>query len=281
MALVFYFLGFLTAACAPSDDHSVFQPESRGGPGLSEDYDSRPAGGCMKDGPCRATCNDIFQSRKLKRNCEKLSVSTVEQMKGVLKILERPDTDKLGSLNLETLKQLLDISPKPLEKTVREMTSRERKAFLVWLAENPEPAKRVSEADGDFKIKEALFGTAGASIVPALKESLAGGDTFVETALNEKNEIVLKWLHDFFGSRCAGKDHDRCVFRNYYCGIVSSLRGSKKPEKRYFDYDFFVETLDAVLENHRPASAPEWWEEEDMEIKYLEDSWTAVCAVRF
>ena len=279
MTVVFCLIIFLTAACAPADPPSTFQSESSGNAGLSEDaerYDRQ----CVEDNPCREICNELFPSRKPKENCVERPISIVEQIKEVVKVLERPNADKLKTLNLESLKQLLDIDPKPLETAINQMIPKENKIFLIWLAENKEAAKLISNADSDFKLLEGLLGTTQETVVSALKKSIAKKDTFVEAALNKGNDITLKWLHNFFGSRCQGEDYDRCIFKNYYCGIMSSLRGSRKPEKRYFEYEFFTETLDAVLENHRPPSPPRWWEE-DMKTNYLDDSWTSVCAVDF
>ena len=279
-SLLYGLMIFVTmTACAPSDSPSVFHSGSSGDsglPGNSGGYEDQ----CAEDNQCKEICNELFPSRKPKENCVELPGSTVEQMKEVFKILERPAREKLETLSFESLKQLLDISLKPLETAIDRMIPKDQKTFLVWLAENPETAKLISNADSDFKVMEGLLGTTKAVIVAALKKAIAKKDTFVEVALTESNEAALKWLHEFFGSRCNGKDYDKCIFKDYYCSIVSSLRGTRKPEKRYFGYEFFTKTLDAVLENHRPAAAPDWWEE-DMKTKYLDDSWTSVCSVNF
>ena len=60
-----------------------------------------------------------------------------------------------------------------------------------------------------------------------------------------------------------------------------ALSLNEEKEEEYFDYDFFRDTLDVVLEDHRPKNAPDWWEEEA--DSWDLDTWSSrannVCAV--
>ena len=275
---LFYLIISLTTACfqhvpaptPPDDDDRPRRPTD------PRKYDDDRTGECAEDKDCREMCDDIFQSRKPKEECEEFSISAVEEMNEIFEVLEKPTLSDLESLNFGVLEMMIDISPKPVETTVSRMNPTEKKKFLVWLAEDSEAAKLISGADDDFKIMDELFGTTNTAIVSELKRSIDSGDTFVEIALEEENETAVEWLHEFFGNKCNSRDYEQCIFKDYYCGIYTSFSPSQHTDEKYFDYDFFIDALDEVLESHRPSSPPHWWDE-GIDSDDLNDSWTDIC----
>ena len=218
---------------------------------------SRGAGECDRHRRCEEICDNIFKSLSHKEDCEELSIADVEAMEEVFKILEDPDTDDLESLDLRDLEMLLNISPNPMEIAIGRMSQTEKQKFLVWLALNLEATDLIEAAEVDYEIMKELFGSIKGVIVNDLNSNIGGGDTFIEVALEAKNEVALEWIHDFFGSMCSDESNEkRCIFEDFYCGL--SLNGDA--EEEYFDYEFFEELLNEILVYERKSSdAPPWW----------------------
>ena len=231
----------------------------------------RRTGECGKDRKCQDICDDIFRSRRDREECEELSIADAKRMEHIFKVLEDPDTDDLAELDTEDLEFLFDISSGPLEKAVDKMSQSEKKKFLIWMAETPDIAQVIEDAEDDFAILKELFGTTMSRIIEELNKNLKSGDTFVEFVLEEGNDVVLEWLDDFFGDQCDNdNNYERCVFEDYYC----NLKLSDDAEDEYLDYDFFEGLLDEILSEERKTSGvPAWWRT-DTEAKDLE-TWRA------
>ncbi|MCY4512363.1 MAG: hypothetical protein OXB86_01595, partial [Bdellovibrionales bacterium] len=242
----------LTTACTQPTP-STPPDKSDQPPKDTRKYDSKRTGECDRDDDCQKICQDIFQGRKAKEACKEFSISAVEDMNQVFKVLEKPEINKLEALNFQVLELMLDISSEPLETAASRMNPTEKKRFLVWLAEDFTAARLISEADSDFKVMDRLLGTTQATIVSEVKRSIDSGDNFVEIALAFENAVALEWLHNFFGNQCDGRDYERCIFKDYYCGIYTSFSASQNTADKYFDHEFFTKALDEVLASHRPS----------------------------
>ena len=251
---------FLIAACiqptTPPPRPDPEKPPTRQ-PRNPNRYDDRRTGECGQERNCEEICDDIFRARKDREDCEEFSVADVEDMEDVFETLEDPDADDLEDLDLQVLDMLLDISSDPLETAISRMSQTEKKKFLVWMAEDPEAAQLIENAEDDFNIMEELFGTSKTNILNELNKNIDSGDTFVEIALAEGNDVVLEWIHDFFGHKCENdNEYERCLFKDYYCG----LQLATEAEEEYFDQDFFDDLLNEILEEERkPSGAPSWW----------------------
>ena len=248
----------------------------------------RRTGECGENKQCEDICDDIFRSRNAREKCEEFSISAVEDMEDVFEVLEEPDTDDLEAMDLEVLKDLLDISSEPLKKAISDMSTNGRREFLVWFAEDSEAAEIIIEVEDESDIREALFPRfiVSPSSRSDLNQSIGGGKTFVEVALESDNEPVLEWLHSSFEETpwCKqhrgytftvdGKTRDGyaiCLFDNFYC----ALHLDEDLEDEYFKYEFFTDLLDEVLVVGRKRGnfPPSWWttsiEADDL------DTWTS------
>ena len=276
-----FFVVFLITTCTPSPPPQEPPPSDRDRDGDDpEDRDKDREGGrrftdsrvgeCNEDKKCKEICGDIFRSRNNREECEERSISEVTDMEEVFKVLEEPDTDDLEALNLEVLKELLDISTDPLKNAISDMTVNGKREFLVWFAEDSEAATILINAEDEDDIRDALFPRfiVSPSSRSDLNQSIGGGKTFVEVALKNGNEPVLEWLHSSFESKCdqySGQTfqyygtrelYPICVFDNYYCALDLDT----ELEEEYFDYEFFTDLLDDVLVHGRKRTlAPSWW----------------------
>ena len=240
MIIVFGML--LTGACVPP---GVLDSASTGDTTTDE---RERTGECAENKDCQEMCKDIFKSRKDREKCEEYSLADVKKINAVFEVLDDPDEDDLSGMNLSDLKFLLGISPDPLENAVGDMNTSEQKDFLAWLATDSEATDIIIDAEKEFKILKKLFGALASEIITALNKIVKSGDSFVEVALEEGNDVALKWLHKFFGEGCEDEGkYEKCVFKKYYCGIDLS----SDLEQEYLDQEFFAEMLDEVLESEQ------------------------------
>lgn len=231
-------------------------------PRLARGY-FRRFGECGRDQACKETCDDLFRSYRHRNDCEDLSVEAVKAIKEIVEVMENPNIEDLEGLDFEVLELLFDISSDPLKEAISRMTQQQQKHILTWLAEDAwTTARIIIDSEDEFEILEELFGEKEEEIISNLNRNIDSGDSFVEIALDEGNEEVLVWIHDFFEEKCddATRQYERCVFEQYYCKLSLSTYA----EDEFFRYEFFEYTLDTVLENHRPETlaADHWWGKE-------------------
>ena len=255
---------FLTGACTPPVQYPQLPPNPRTGENprnrnnnnddrrdRERAIDSRErTGECAENRQCQKICNDIFKSRKDREECEEFSIADVESMEDVFNILDDPDEDDLADMDLSDLDFMLGINISPLEDAVDDMSPSEKKDFQAWLAGDSEAMDIIADAEDEFEIFKELFGSNTAAIIASLNKSVDSGDNFVEVALEEGNDVALEWLHDYFGEDCDKDRYETCIFKKYYCEL--NLTGDF--EEEYFDYEFFEDILDTVLDSERNSS---------------------------
>ena len=218
---------------------------------------------CEGDKDCEEICDDIYNRRADRSDCEELPIKQVERLETVYEVFEDPDEDDLEDLNLDDLKVLMNISIQPIDNLVGKMNPAEVKDVLIWLAKTEDAAEVFESEDREFKILKALLeeldGNDASSFRPivALNKSLESGDRFLEIATDEDNEVAVEWIHDLFEELCgSNSEYTKCIFNDHYC----TLNMNTDTEESYFGYSFFEKLLDTVLEEHRPSSSiPAWW----------------------
>ena len=211
---------------------------------------------CGGDDDCEDICDDIFSSRSDREDCEDLSVSTVEEMEDFFEVLEDPDADDLEDFNLSVLEEIVDISFEPLVDEAKRYSSSDAKEFLSWMLNDEEAADIISDEDSDFEFLENILEQLNSDVVQALSTNIDGGDNFMEIAIDEGNEKLLEWVHDFFdegSSSSSNRDcggNSRCVF-DKYCrmDIDSNAREDLLSDFDHFE-DFMEDVLDDANENN-------------------------------
>lgn len=223
---------------------------------------SRGIGECDRDQRCERICESLFKSQIALEKCVALDIAVVEQLEETVRTLEDPDWTKLEALDLNVLSALLKISLNPMETAIGRMTQTEKKRFMEWLVIKPDTAKTLEDTEVNFEILRELIGSSKQTILYDLSITISGGENFLTLAMEEENELVLKWIHGLFEHVCDRESQiEKCILQDFYCRL--SLDSDE--EEELFDYNFFTETLDHVLANVKPTSLTNedhWWNAE-------------------
>ena len=234
--------------------------------------DSR--GECEGDRDCEEICDDIFDRRRDREDCEELSIATVERFDEVYKLLEDPDEDDLPDINPEDLSALISISIEPLDDLVGGYSSREAKEVAIWIAENSDIAEVFESEDDDFKLFEAIFKEIGSTATNGLERSLTSGDNFVEILVQDGNDEALEWVHNYFADEggegeCNGADDDELCVLSRWC----ALDFDRTTEEDLLDMESFEDFLTDLIDE---ASEGDFEAHGDLEVcpiteEYLEE----------
>ena len=262
---LFLFLAFLMS-CTPSSPSEEGNERTRGGIDRNdEEYDrrrerdsdrddvidrsrKRHTGGakCEGNDDCEEMCDDIYDRRRDKEDCEDLSVRQVELLKDVYELLEDPDLDDLEGIDLEDLDVLINISIEPLDDRVGKYSRREAKEMLVWIASSSAVANLFEKEDDDFKILKKLLGEINSDSLSALKATLDSGDSFMEIAVEESNEEAALWIHDFMEEELCSGNVESAACLQKYCDLARAMNND--PAKDMLDFEFFEEYLENIVE---------------------------------
>ena len=262
---------------------SFGSPEDDGYEGFLEKYRSdnlHPVdreGGCDKDSACRGRCQGIFTTGATRRECYAYSVSAVSQMQDVFDKLNNPTASNLNALRSTTklryLTVLLNISISETLGSLDSWSADQYKIAWKWLAESPTVVDVFFNAELHVNNNNRLalehFFTISSSsdVITKLNTSLtssADGDNIIDTMLERKNTSGLLWIHDMLIAINGGyiTDTDELVnplnVFTAYCGITFHTRN----EEKYFQYGFFKDLLDIILQNNQPGSlaTDHWWQ---------------------
>ena len=216
------------------------------------DYSQQTTGECATDGDCSSVCKDIFDSRSDKDDCEKLSISEVDNMKEFFKILEKPDEDDLVDLDYSALESIIDISFEPIKDLASKYTSSESKEILKWFVEDPDSANIIQDEEEDFEYLEAILENLDNDVVEALGVSIQGRDGFLDKVVETESTPLLEWVHDFLeeGSKnsknrdCSGLS--TCVF-DKYCRLASKI--DTQTRRDLIDFSVFENLMEELFDD--------------------------------
>ena len=277
-------------SCVPSGPAGVGDDDNRRGSidRDDEDYDrrrdrdpdrddvidrsrKRHTGGaeCKGDDDCEEMCDDIYDRRRDREDCEDLSARQVELLKDIYELLEDPDSDDLESIDLKDLDVLINISIEPLDDRVGKYSRREAKEMLIWIASSSEVASLFEKEDDDFKILKKLLGEIKSDDFDALKASIDGGDNFMEIAVEEGNEEAGEWIHEFMEEEVCSGDIESASCLEKYCELGDSM--NDRSAEDMLDFEYFEEYLEDIIEEE--INKGEWSSEDFEDLDDLNGDW--------
>ena len=227
---------------------------------LEEAQEEHAASGpCAGDKSCESACRAIYKHRKHKDLCvQRLPFRQVELLEGIYAIFSSPQRKDLNNINPRDLRVLMGISPEPLITLSARMRPVEAKTILTWLAEEKPFMEVIYEEDLDFKVLKAFLAQINSDEILALSTPIYRGSSFIDLAVEKKNDPAVNWIHGFFDEDCRSVDsYTECVFRWRYCRLTLKPR----TESFFFGYDPFYDLLVKAAEDNRPSNLPagHWW----------------------
>ena len=231
------------------------------------------------DDDCIKICRDIYTSGKKREACAELTASQVEALDAIYDILKNPNNDKLAEIDPEDFREFVDLDTRPLEKSVKALSSAETKHVLTWIAETTAVAAVFENHDDDYKLLKELLKNLVSSgdrqYQRALQKSIESGESFIELALVDGGS-AMDWIHGFVEAECENKNYgeELCMFQDWYCRV--NLNADDWSD--FTGYNNFNSIMDAILQDYttNPASArtsssgvAKFWTE-DLEAEDLE-----------
>ena len=201
---------------------------------------------CSSDRDCEDICGDIYDRRRDKQDCEKLSQSQVELLLDVFESLEKPTEASLKDIDLEDFDVLINISIEPLDRIVNRYTRRQAKEVLVWLALDEEAAKVLRKEDKNQDTLEKIFEEINTEVEDALKTELEGGDTFMDLVVDGENEEAAEWIHEFMEEKVCGDDIESASCLQEYCDIAEDM--DSRYAEDMVDFEYFEDYLQDIID---------------------------------
>ena len=213
------------------------------------DFKKKVTGGsaCEGDKDCEELCDEIYDRKRDRDDCEDLSTRQVEILAEIHELLEDPDEDTLEGLDKDAFEALINISIEPLDDLVNKYTRSESKSMLAWIASDEEAAAIFAKEDDEFKIFKKLLGEIKNDDIEALSASIDSSDNFMELMVEAGNEEAGEWLHDFMDSeacKSGGVDSAPCLRK--YCKIASKM--TKDYAKDLLDFEYFEKYIESIIE---------------------------------
>ena len=158
-------------------------------------------GSCEGDDDCEDICDDIFDSRGDRGDCEELNVGLVEDFEDLIEDLEDGEVD----VDLDVLECLIDIDEEPIADAVSEMSTDEALEFLAEIAEDSDLAEILEEEDGGMVLGN-LFKEAGYNNLQDILGERDEDENFLYLIGAENNEVAFDYFEDYVEDECDDED---------------------------------------------------------------------------
>ncbi len=208
---------------------------------------------CEGDDDCEEICDDIYNSRRDRNDCEELSVAQVERFEEMYEILEDPDEDDLQDIDMSDAGDFdvfINISIEPLHKLVGKYNTREAKDFLAWIAGDEDVAEILEDEDDDYEVLDTLLDELNTDAFLALAVNIDSSDNFMDLAVVAGNEKALEWIHDYLES-----EHDDCKLETNagkhnclvgYCALGVAMQ-DRNAEDLLDNHEYFQDYIDDLI----------------------------------
>ena len=206
---------------------------------------------CSSSRECKQICDDIYDRRRDKEDCESLPIPQIEALSEIYKAVKSPDYDDLIEIGRDDFDVLINISIKPLDKLIRKYSRQEAKETLRWIASESDIAEVFKKEDDEYSSLDDLFkkiSPSSGGLVGALKATVYSGRSFLSLAVEESNEEAGELIHYLMESKgpseCkAGISKAACL--RAYCEIGKKMyrdTGEDLP-----DFDYFESYLEGII----------------------------------
>ena len=211
---------------------------------------------CEGNRDCEDICDDIFSRRADREDCYEYSSEMIFEFERLIEVTEDGDVEEIEDIGPNVLECMLDIDEREFAKAIRGMSRREAKEFVFLIAENEDFAEVLEDEDDEFNIlKQILHSATGSSdLERALSQEIEDDKTFLWLAA-EYNESAWKWLDDYVGEECDGRDTSDCPGGENigaYCNALQESGFSKNDWEDFLsDTRLFADDYEEEVEDKK------------------------------
>ncbi len=239
---------------------------------------------------CVDQCRDIYTSSKDRRECEELPIRQIAELKELYDdFLEDPDYDDLTDIDLENLETYLKISDTGFEKLIGKYQKSEVKDVFLWIAENSEVAKIISDTEDEYGVLKKLLKelqtdiTATSTIHQPFLEKITSGspNKLMEVVVDGGNEVAAAWFQEYILEEavdCKTDDTGLECFKAF-CRIGKGMDDDIREE--WINIDTFFNYIDDIIdEGTNGAASPttgQWDTDLIEEAEDITDFYEQLC----
>ena len=220
---------------------------------------------------CKKDCKLMYKRSADRKDCERLSEDTIEDILAVHENLEDLDT---GDIDLEDLETYLKVSINGLTQLIEDYGKTDARNMLEWITDDEDIAEIFEGYDEDFEFLQTLLdeATSGASQThDFFTYTISNDKSLFEMALG--NEVALDWFLDFLfatDSNCnTGREYNTPTARCFkiICEIGNNFDGSRAGRRRSqwlqdsSSFESYIRSIieEDVLANASPAPPATCW----------------------
>ena len=213
---------------------------------------------------CEKQCDDMYQTRTARKDCEELEVSLIEDLFDLFEILEEADDlDELKVLDYSLFDVYLNVSISGLVKIADRYSENEAEDFLLWVLENELVLDIFRKEDKEHDIFESILAKFDsqyntANLNTTFTKKLKGSE-LMQIAIQNEESSMHAWFLDFINEKNEACDDDtetKDCFQ-IYCRIGDELDKDDKGDWSEFPEfeDYLKEIIsDKVNSKHADSS---------------------------
>ena len=204
---------------------------------------------------CKRDCKLIYKRSADRKDCERLSEDTIEDILAVHEDLEDADP---GDIDLEHFENYLKVSINGLIQLIASYRKPDAKNLLDWIASDPEVAEIFEGYDDDFRVLSYLletlkdFDASNTKLYKPFIEDIHGSTLF-EIGIDYGNEIALDWFLEFIFETKGGCDPGSGSNKNDCFKTICTIgKGFDRPKRRpnwLDESDSFEDYIEDIIEN--------------------------------
>ena len=253
----------LVSACFPSGQRSVNASREVVIERSSEEYGGGKCSEEEDDHECYDYCNDIYNIRDDREDCEELTVGQVAKIKEAHDFLESPREDDLGQIELDAFDLYLNISIDPLSDLIKDYSRSNAEDLMVWLVKNGDFAEVFQAEDQDYNHLKVLLqqisgstGTTVEAIAKAFTVTVDGSDTLWDVISKNKSARTLDWFMDFAEERNRACNEEPLSARCFqlYCIVGRAMNLEDRAD--LLDIPRFEDYIAQIID--KGVNHPDW-----------------------
>jgi len=253
----------------------------------SELYAGQKCSSEDKNHACYKVCEELYKSRRDRKDCENLTVKQVEKINALHETLKDAREDELDEIQPDLFELYLSFSIEPFDDIASDLQRRERKSkaenLMIWLVSHEDMVSIFEDSDRDYVILTKLLDTIDPFIKKEsyplhlpLSKAVDGSNTLVDVIVEEgTDDSTLEWIMEFIeeSPQCDESISEACF--EVYCQIGSAM--NKREREDLLDKNVFESYIEDILEdsiNKSHWKTAEDQAKEDLEnVNDLNDDW--------